>query len=312
MNLEPETRRGYYISAEMKKVWAVEMELLKKLLEVCKKHNLRIWAEGGTLLGAVREHGYIPWDDDIDMAMPREDYDKLREVASEEFRSPYFFQCGYTDLFPNGQTKIRKDGTAAVIKRDIWQNYHQGIFIDIFPLDFLPDNEEEYTRFLKTREEEKGKLKLYCDHYYSFTNWSYTRKVLQTYFTIKRVGFNNYFRRYDELIKQYSDNNGKYVSIISWNEDSRYIREKIWYNGTIYMPFEGILIPIPEGYHEILTKQYGDYLKPAKAPSQHGSFFVLDTEHSYLDYIKTYRKKHRCDSYKTRWKSIINVFKKCT
>ena len=81
MNLEPETRNGYYISADMKKVWAVEMQLLKKLLEVCEKHHLRIWAEGGTLLGAVRHHGYIPWDDDIDMAMLRDDYDKLQAIA---------------------------------------------------------------------------------------------------------------------------------------------------------------------------------------------------------------------------------------
>lgn len=77
MNLEPETRNNYYISVEMKKVWAVEMQLLKKLLEVCEKHHLKIWAEGGTLLGAVRHQGYIPWDDDIDMAMLRDDYDRL-------------------------------------------------------------------------------------------------------------------------------------------------------------------------------------------------------------------------------------------
>ena len=92
MNLEKEIRNGYEISADMKKVWAVEMELLKKLLEVCEKHHLRIWAEGGTLLGAVREKGFIPWDDDIDMAMPREDYDKLQTIAKDQFKAPFFFQ----------------------------------------------------------------------------------------------------------------------------------------------------------------------------------------------------------------------------
>ena len=75
MNLETEVRRGYTIPAEMKRVWKVQIDLLKKLLEVCRKHNLHIWAEGGTLLGTVREQGYIPWDDDIDMVMLRDDYE---------------------------------------------------------------------------------------------------------------------------------------------------------------------------------------------------------------------------------------------
>lgn len=92
MNLDKEIRQGYEISSEMKKVWNVQMKLLKKLLEVCDKHHLKIWADGGTLLGTVRDHGYIPWDDDIDMVMLREDYDKLLEIAPKEFEEPFFFQ----------------------------------------------------------------------------------------------------------------------------------------------------------------------------------------------------------------------------
>lgn len=305
MILESETRKGYYISAEMKKVWSVEMDLLKKLLEVCEKHHLKIWAEGGTLLGAVREKGYIPWDNDIDMAMLREDYDKLRDVSSKEFKSPYFFQCGYTDLFPNGQSKLRKDGTAAIIKADIFQKFHQGIFIDIFPLDILPDDDEEFNNFLLLRNKEKNKLKVYCEHYFSFTNWKYNVKVLRNYYAINKIGFNNFFKRYDNLIKKYCSNNGEKVSIISWSDDRRYIRNRKWYDGTLFFHFEDILIPVPIGYHEILSKQYGDYMKPINEASQHGSFLILDTEHSFLDYLPKLRKGHRWDS----WKVRLNTFK---
>lgn len=309
MNLEPETRRGFYISAEMKKVWAVEMELLNKLLEVCKKHNLRIFAEGGTLLGAVREQGYIPWDDDIDMAMPREDYDKLREVASEEFKSPYFFQCGYTDLFPNGQTKIRKDGTAAIISGDYMQKYHQGIFIDIFPLDKLPDDNENYIRWIELVREEKYKMKLYFNHSYSLTNWLYNWKLFKKFFSISIIGFNNYYRRYDLLVNRFSDKSYKRVSIISWSTDTKYIRDSSWYNGTIFLPFEDIMIPVPIGYHEILLTQFGDYMKPVKVPTNHGSFVVLDIEHSYLDYLPDLKRQHKWDTWKLRLERFKRLFK---
>ena len=90
--LNEEIRYGYTITRQMKEVWAVELDLLNKLLEVCKKHNISVFASGGTMLGAVRHKGFIPWDDDIDMMMFREDYEKLCLVAPLEFRYPYFFQ----------------------------------------------------------------------------------------------------------------------------------------------------------------------------------------------------------------------------
>ena len=150
MNFEEEVRRGYTISVEMKKVWKVQMDLLKKLLDVCEKHHLKIWAEGGTLLGTVRDHGYIPWDDDIDMAMLRDDYDKLVAIAPNEFNHPFFFQCGYTErIYPRGHAQLRMDGTSAISPSEAFFHTHQGIFIDIFPYDAVPDKEEEKKAFIK-------------------------------------------------------------------------------------------------------------------------------------------------------------------
>ena len=308
MNLESETRNGYFISADMKKVWAVELELLKKLLEVCKKHHLKIWAEGGTLLGTVRHHGYIPWDDDIDVAMLRDDYDKLQAIAKDEFKAPFFFQSGYTDIFPNGMTRLRMDGTAAILPQSVFQECHQGIFIDIFPVDVIPDNKEERDAFNNIRNRKKQELVNFCEHHWSLVNWKYDWVILKTKIKIRQKGFRTAFREYDQFVKQYAGTDNHYVSIISWNYNKKYHRKTNWYKDTIIMPFEDISMPVPSGFNDILTQQYGDYMKPVKETTMHGmygGFEALDTTKSYLEYLPTIRKRKN----KEAWGKKISRFK---
>lgn len=309
MNLEPETRNGYYISKDMKKVWAVEMELLKKLLEVCEKHHLKIWAEGGTLLGNVWHHGYIPWDDDIDMAMPRKDYDKLQSVAKEEFKKPFFFQSGFTDIFPNGLSRIRMDRTTAILKHTIFQKHHQGIFIDISPLDVIPDNHQELMMFLEERDNEKEKLKLYCESHLSLSNLKHNWNIFKIKREINKIGYNTYFKKYDQIVKQFANSDFKRVSIFSWSPQSKYYRNRDWYHNTVYLQFEDIKMPVPADYDSILTKQFGDYMKPVKEPTMHGGFVILDPEKSYKYYLPLLRKEHRWDHWKTKIHFLIDKFK---
>ena len=84
----PEDRDGYVVSSEMKRVWAVELDLLNEFSKVCAKHGLKWFVHAGTLLGAVRHHGFIPWDDDIDVLLPREDYEHLCELGPSSFSLP--------------------------------------------------------------------------------------------------------------------------------------------------------------------------------------------------------------------------------
>ena len=87
-------------------------------------------------MGTVRHKGYIPWDDDIDMLMFREDYDKLIELADSEFKDPYFLQCAYTEKhYYRGHAQMRYKGTTAILKGDIYQPFDQSIFLDIFVYD---------------------------------------------------------------------------------------------------------------------------------------------------------------------------------
>lgn len=293
MNLDPEERNGYYISAEMKKVWSIEMQLVKKLLEVCEKYNLRIWAEGGTLLGTIREKGFIPWDDDIDMAMMRDDYDKLQALAKDEFKPPYFFQSGYTDKFANGFTRVRMNGTTAITLSSIYRNCHQGIFIDLFPLDILPDDENSRNIFIQEKEKKRQELKYSIDNCFSFTNWKYNCVILKSKIKTGIKGFHSCFKEYDQYVKQFWTSNNHQVSLISWIFEERYLREKEWYNDTIYLPFENIMMPVPGNYDAILKTQFGDYMKPVKTPTMHGGFAALDPDHSYCDYLPIIRRKKR-------------------
>ena len=120
MNDLEETRNGYLITAQMKRVWSIQLDITRHILDVCKRHGLRVWADWGTLLGAVREKGFIPWDDDIDLMMMRDDYEKLILLADSEFRHPYFLQSFHTEKqYYRGHAQVRYDGTAAILKDDI-------------------------------------------------------------------------------------------------------------------------------------------------------------------------------------------------
>ena len=309
MNLEPEIRKGYYITEEIKKLWAVEMELLIKLLDVCKRNNLKIWADSGTLLGAVREHGYIPWDDDIDMVMLRDDFDKLQSIAKYEFASPFFWQTGYTDLFPNGMGKLRMDNTSAIERAGLFKDYHQGIFIDIFPLDVMPNSGDEIGIFNNEVLKLKGNLSILSEYHYSLTNWKYNFRLYRKVRKLKKKGFHKCFEEYDSYVKKYKDTDNDQVSLIAWYYHERNLRKRDWYNETLYYPFEDILIPVPADYDLILTKLFRDYMTPIQAPSMHEGFICISTDHSYKEFLPSLRRKFLKEAWQNRMNRLINFFK---
>ena len=141
--LEEEVRCGYTVSRKMKEVWAVELDLLAEFDRVCKKYGIKYIASGGTMLGAVRHKGFIPWDDDIDVMMLRDDYEKLLSCANVEFQHPYYFLTTRPNCdWLRGYSKLCNSDTTAILKSQQHMGYqfNQGIFIDIFPLDNVCDN----------------------------------------------------------------------------------------------------------------------------------------------------------------------------
>ena len=125
------------IQMQIERVWQVEQEILDVIHRVCREHNLRYSLAYGTLIGAVRHGGFIPWDDDIDLVMPREDYEKLLAIWEDVAPKEYILQNTRTDGdFTQTFTKIRKNHTTFLqyeVERE--KGYHKGIFVDIFPGD---------------------------------------------------------------------------------------------------------------------------------------------------------------------------------
>ena len=139
----------------LRKAQLIMLEMLIEFDAICKKHQLQYWLDSGSLLGAVRHQGFIPWDDDIDLSMPIEDYNKLLEIAGSEFSKDIFFQTTQTDKnFKFDYIKLRSNKASIVEfhEKDKQIKYHQGVFVDIFPMltiENTDSNKKMYDSTLK-------------------------------------------------------------------------------------------------------------------------------------------------------------------
>lgn len=140
----------------LRKAQLIMLDMLIEFDAICKKHNLQYWLDSGTLLGAVRHQGFIPWDDDIDLAMPIEDYNRFLEIAKSELSNEIFLQTSQTDKnFKFDYIKLRSNKASIVElhEKDKHINYHQGVFVDIFPMLTIEDTEENKTLYDCTLKE---------------------------------------------------------------------------------------------------------------------------------------------------------------
>jgi len=293
LNLKEEIIGGHLVTEDRKQLWVIEMDIAKKLLEVCDKHNLRIWADGGTLLGTVRHRAFIPWDDDMDFTMLREDYDKFVEIGPAEFSYPYFFQSFYTDNANGTHVKIRRSDTAMIESDFQYRTKHNsGVFIDVLVLDAIPDKKIKYKRQILTISFHRRLLNRYTLFTKMFNKTLYMKIVYlmaRCYFLFRKP--KNVHNHIEMILRsnKLSDNKNigqiDFYSLFGHKDDCAPKLDKHWYDETIMLPFNDMMIPVPKKYHEVLTAYYGDYMVPVKGLELH-SILEYDCNRSYLEVLK--------------------------
>lgn len=286
--LDEEIRCGYKVSHKMKEVWAIELDLLNELLQVCDKYKIEIFANGGTMLGAARHQGFIPWDDDIDTMLTRVEYNKLCSVAEKEFTYPYFFQTEYTDPGSlRGHAQLRRIDTTGALKTEVKRkDINQGIFIDIFPLDLLP-NEKAFSKW--RRDLRYYYINSIITYKYNGVRPSYKfllkRNIKLPYIYSKTPEF--WYGKFEDECNKYNSSISEYYGIMKFliNQNSYDYKKPVdLYKSTSYLPFEMLRVPVPEKYEDALTAQFGDWHKYEKGGSVHGEV-IFDTNRGYKELL---------------------------
>lgn len=262
------------------------LELLRIFINICEKWNISYYLVCGSALGAVKYQGFIPWDDDIDVGMLREDYERFLAIAPENLPDWCFIQNYKTEeLYPQTYSKLRNSNTAFIEKGIEYLPINHGIFIDIFPLDGYPK-----CSFAQRRFEWKRKVNAWIR--YSVLEKHSNEKIQKRNKILRAIGVHKltkYAHIYIEnLFKRYPvQKSDLWCNFGNWQGKLEYAPKWHYGKGT-WATFEGLAVRIPENYDAYLTQKYGDWRKdpPKDKQKTHHLSTIIDTEKSYKYYLK--------------------------
>ena len=238
---------------EVDEIKKTELDILKYVDKVCHENGLTYFLSGGTLLGAVRHKGFIPWDDDIDIMMPRPDFMKLVALLEKGGRYRCNFIYAKKDHYPNFAKVVDTKTTIVELSMTLHEE-GLGVFVDVFPIDGLPDTMNEikpyYRKIMFYRRMKKLTYR---------KKTSGLKKLLALYANHK--GWRYWVEKIDEYGRKYDYDKAKYVGVPTSGYDEREVFTKEAFSGVLRVPFEEYEFDIPVGYDEYLTKLYGDYMQ---------------------------------------------------
>ena len=254
---EKVTGRRHYLSSD--EIKEAEFQILLKFAAFCEKHELNYFLCGGTCLGAVRHKGFIPWDDDIDMMMPRPDFERFIELAREE--APFAF--GHVRLGTQAHPFIKIFDTDITIEKEYSKATGvDHLWIDVLPLDALPDDVEKMKKLYRSIYYLRRMLLIADSKFGRGTSLSHL--VIKTLLTplAKGVGAQGWGRKIDKKARSYDYASCRGFGVAVWGYGPGEYMDKAECLKAVPMEFEGHMFPAPGCYDSYLTGIYGDYMTP--------------------------------------------------
>lgn len=274
---EDEVRDGFYIPGLMKRTWAAQLEVLSDIDQICRKHNIRWFADCGTLIGAVRHGGYIPWDDDLDICMTRNNYNRFLKVAEKELSSEYEVLNIYTkDIWDSYLTRVAEKKYISFEKEQL-DKFHDFPFqagIDIFPLDYLA-RDPEAEAFRKNTVEIVSAVIESVDDTLPLSDESKTQLQMVEELCSVTLDRSRPIKQQlriltDHLCSLYQPEESDELALMTYFiKDGSHRYPKNCFEHTVMIPFETIRIPVPVMYDQVLQIEYGDYMRIAKRGGSH-------------------------------------------
>lgn len=262
----------------------VEFEILNEFIRVCDTLQLRFYLVCGSALGAVKYHGFIPWDDDVDVALERNDYEVFIAKAQQLLPDNIFVQNYHTDpAFPKIFTKLRRSDTTFIEKSSAHLPINHGVFIDVFPLDGYPEDRREQVRLEKLKKKYMLRLS-------SAFRFDYNLKA-KLYFAVERLfGVHKktavYVKKLDSLVASYDTaTSSTWCNHGNWQKKLDYTPKEWFGKGTKEL-FEGIEVIVPENADAYLSRKYGDWRAdlPEEHKKGHHGVLICDTCAPYTRY----------------------------
>lgn len=251
---------------ELAKLHELEIKIALEIKRVCEKHQIKYFLAFGSLLGAIRHQGFIPWDDDLDIGMLRDDYERFIRVFNKETDSKIFFMENWDTepCYGHSFTKIKLNNTVFEEYSISKTNTHKGIFVDVFPFDSLVDNPQEIRQFEKRIRFFRMLYKFKLG--YRPTNPSDKSQLLFS----KLFWFVGLFVKRSWIKKCLFSQETKYnglqptppnVVLASGARRCKDYFDRNYLNDTIEVTFDGVQFAVPKEYHKVLTRMYGDYMQ---------------------------------------------------